>query len=399
MLLAFAYRIILGRLAGAEGLGVYTLVMQVYTILMSVCIYGMCVSVTHTAASLYAKNDYAGIRRLVRAALLWFFGLYALLALPTLFLRDWIASAILGDARTAGALWMILLCVLLTGVENILKAMLHGLRLVKYTAISEVGEQVLRIVFASMLLGALMNGDHGRTAFLIMLAMTLSELYSVAVLSMTYFQKIVRKGKGTAVKTPQIRRQFVKLAIPSSFTSILGNVFASVTVMLFPVRLILAGYSRAQAVSMLGVISGMIMPVLMLPSALINALCTLLMPSIADCASRGRREELRGKVSRGIEVTGLMGIPSMILLLPFVSIICALVFGQTAPFALIFLLTMETLITFYIILINSILNGMGKQKQVLLLTAAREAVQLSLVWALTALPQLNVYGYDRPSLR
>ncbi len=39
------------------------------------------------------------------------------------------------------------------------------------------------------------------------------------------------------------------------------------------------------------------------------------------------------------------------------------------------------------------MNGIGKQKQVLILAAISEALQLALVWVLTAMPSLHVYGY------
>lgn len=358
LLLGFVYRILIGRLAGPEGMGVYTLVIQVYTILMSVCVYGMCVAVTHMATGL--GEDDRGIRKLMRFANIWFLVLYALLALPVLLFREQIAAGLLGDPRTARALLMILLCVLLTGLENVLKAVFTGLRLVKYTAISEVGEQLLRIVLAAALLVTFINADHGRTAFLILCAMTLSELYSVGFLFISYVRSIRRmKKKRAPGENMQIRRHFTRLALPSTGTSILGNVFASVTVLLFPMRLLLAGYTRAEAVSALGLISGMAMPVLTLPAALINAVCTLLMPSIADCVARHRTKELHGKINKGIEVVGLIGIPATALLLPFAPMLCAMLFGETAPFLLFAALALEAAVTYYLFVISSVLNGLG----------------------------------------
>ncbi len=334
LLLGFVYRVLLGRLAGAEGLGVYTLTIQVYSIVMSVCVAGLCVGVTHVSASLAAQHDTLGIKRLVRFALFCFLALLLIMAAPILLLRDSIASGILGDARTANALWMILICILLTGAENILKATFHGTRMVRFTAISEVGEQILRILLATMLLSRYINGDHGYTAFLIISVMTLSELYSVLFLGISYAAKFRHPARQKKKATTGIRRSFLKIAIPSTLTSMLSNVFASVSVVVFPSRLELAGYTRAQAVSALGLISGMVMPVLMLPSALVGALCTLIMPGIAASISRGDHPDLIRKVNKGIEATGLLGLPATAVLLPYIPMLCGLLFGQTVPPAL-----------------------------------------------------------------
>lgn len=392
LLLGFVYRVLLGRLAGPEGLGVYTLVIQVYAIVMSVCVSGLCVGVTHSTASLIARGDRGGIRKLVRFAIGCFLFLLLLLSVPVLLLRDAIAADILGDARTANALMMILLCILLTGVENILKSAFNGARMVRFTAVSEVGEQLLRIVFALVLLTRYINGDHGFTAFLILCVMTLSEVYSAGFLTISYFSKL-RAARPKPGSGRGVRREFLKIALPSAATAVISNVFSSAAVVIFPARLMQAGYSRVDAVSSLGLISGMVMPLLLLPSAFIGALSTLILPSVTACVTRRDYPDLVRKVNKGIEVTGLMGLPATAVLLPYIPLLAALLFGQTVPVALAEALSLQAIVAYYLSISTSILYGLGRQRQVLFLSAFCEALQLVLIWFLTALPQLHVYGY------
>ena len=392
LLLGFAYRVLLGRLAGPEGLGVYTLVIQVYAIVMSICVAGLCVATTHMTANLYARSDFAGIRRVARFAIVCFLALLFILALPILSFREFIAARILGDSRTANALWMILLCISLTGVENIFKSIFQGSRLVRYVAVSEVGEQILRIALVWMLLKTYINGNHGVTAFLILLGMTLSEIYSVLFLNFSFSARFGHT-KDKVPKTKGIRRSFLKIAVPAGLTSLLANVFSSTAVVIFPSRLILAGYTRAEAVSSLGLISGMVMPILILPNAFVSALCSLLMPSISASIACGDFPDLTRKINKGIEAVGLLALPATAMLLPFVPMLCALLFGQTAPPALVWALALQAITAYYLGLTISILNGIGRQKQVLLLAAIGEVLQLTLVWIWTAMPKLHVYGY------
>ncbi len=392
-LLGFVYRVLLGRLAGPEGLGVYTLAIQVYSIVMSVCSFGLCVAVTHVCARLYETADYRGIRKLIRFALLCFILLLSLLAVPILSFRGFIAKTLLSDSRTESALFIILICILFTGIENILKAAFLGCRLVRYTAVSELGELLIRIGFAWLLLTRLMNGDHGRSAFLIVLAMTLSELYSVAFLSASFLARF--KVKLAKPKTPafNIKRAFLKMAVPSALTSVLSNVFSSIAVVIFPARLMLAGYAHNEAVSSLGLISGMVAPLLMLPYALVGALCALLMPSIAAASALGQKRVLARKIDKGIEAAGLLALPPTAALLPFIPLMCALLFNRTVPPLLALSLALHTVTVYYLILANSILNGLGLQKKVLLLAFLGESLQVALVFLLTAKPALHVYGY------
>lgn len=61
-LMAFAFRVVLSRLAGAEGMGVNALVMQAYSVMYALCISGMNVAVTTLSARYYVTGGIAGVR-------------------------------------------------------------------------------------------------------------------------------------------------------------------------------------------------------------------------------------------------------------------------------------------------------------------------------------------------
>ena len=151
-LMGFAYRIALGRLAGAEGMGVSALAMQVYSVLYSVCVSGISVAVTGMSARVYVKRGVAGVDSVVRFALCVLMSLLLPLALGVLALREQIAADVLCDMRTADALWLIPICILLTGVENVMKSALFGMNRVKIASLSEFIEQTIRYSLVILLL-------------------------------------------------------------------------------------------------------------------------------------------------------------------------------------------------------------------------------------------------------
>jgi len=390
-MLGFLYRVLLSRMVGSEGMGVYTLVMQVYTIVISLCLSGLCIAVTNLTARFQAKQDMAAIRKLVGCAMACFFCLFLLAALPVVLFHHQIASEILGDTRTANALFMVLCCIFLTGFENILKAAFHGVQLIRHTACSEVGEQLLRILAVSLLLRKFANGDPGRSAFLILFGMTLSEVFSVVFLSVSYWKRF-SSGRGWRTGTA-VARPMLQLAFPSAVTAIVCNVFSSAATIVFPSRLMLCGFTRQQAVSTLGILSGMAGPLFLLPAAFVAAVCTLLMPAISGAAATRDHAALQRKIDKGIQVTGLIAFPCTGLLLPFVPLLCACIFGQTVNSPLTVLMGAHTIVVYYLIVINGILNGLCEQRQVLLYAALGECLQLLLIFWLAALPAWNVYGY------
>lgn len=138
--LGFVYRMMLTDCAGTTALGLQSLVMQIYSIAVSVCISGLNVAVITVAARLNAAGG-RGIRTLTRCALLAFCVLFLLSAVPSFILRRSIALRLIGDCKTEGAIPLVLICIFLTGTENILKSVHIAAGRVRTTAFSEITEQ------------------------------------------------------------------------------------------------------------------------------------------------------------------------------------------------------------------------------------------------------------------
>ncbi len=146
-----------------------------------------------------------------------------------------------------------LLCLTLTGVENIFKSLFIGLERVQYTACSEVGEQLIRILAVSFLLYEYGSGDYGRIAMLIFAGMVCSEMFSALFLT-RLFRRNMRHIRFTR-PDKELYGQFFGIAAPLSASALIGNMLGSAGAVLLPQRLMAAGLDYEQALSALGVIS------------------------------------------------------------------------------------------------------------------------------------------------
>ena len=73
-LLGFGYRILLGRLAGAQAIAVYNLVMSAYNVVLSCTLTGVALSVSRIASGYQAVGEGRSIVRLIRTALIRYEG-------------------------------------------------------------------------------------------------------------------------------------------------------------------------------------------------------------------------------------------------------------------------------------------------------------------------------------
>ena len=126
-LLGFGYRVALSRLVGAQVMGLYQLIMPVYSVLLSLTAVGLTVAVSTLSAKHYALGDTGAVRLTLRRAL----GCFLLAAVPlgavVILFSDPISVYLIGDARTRLGIVLLVPCVLLTGVENLHKHCFYGI--------------------------------------------------------------------------------------------------------------------------------------------------------------------------------------------------------------------------------------------------------------------------------
>ena len=119
--IGFAFRVALGRALGAEAMGLYQLVMPVYSVVMSVTASGATVAVAKLTAAYTATGDTRSARQLLGRSLAVFLVLFAAIAAFVIPGADWISVTLLRDARTYTAILLLLPCILFTGIENLHK--------------------------------------------------------------------------------------------------------------------------------------------------------------------------------------------------------------------------------------------------------------------------------------
>lgn len=393
-LLGFAYRIALSRLAGAEGLGVYRLVFSVYTVINAASLAGVTMACSRLASAKNAQGRPEQLRPLARLAVGVFVSIFALCALIVMPFHDFIAGTLLGDDRTAAALPVMLICLFLTGFENIIKALFIGTGRVQFAAVSETGEQIIRFVAVVSLLRVFGGEDYGRIAALIMLGMAISELFSASFLGLLYRKHIGSLGGKKRVKAdPGLWRHVMDIAAPLSLAAVFINIISSASSVILPQRLMAAGLTSSEALAALGVISGMASPLILLPIALVSALGTVLVPSITAAQARGDEKRVRALVDKTLTVTGLIAIPATAILVPLSPSLARVFFGQSIPLPYMTLLGISAIFSYYQMMTACLLNGIGAQRRAVVAAVCGEILQLALTWVLAAHGELQIYGY------
>ena len=392
--LGFLYRICLSRLIGAEVMGLYQLVMPVYSVLLSVTAVGLTAAVSNLSAEYHARGDRGAVSALLRRCLALFLALFALAAAMVVPFSDPISVYLLGDARTRLGLVLLLPCVLLTGVENLHKHYFYGTGCVRPPAAVELCEQFIRAGAVLGLLVLFLPQTAERTVGLIVLGMTACELFSALTLLV-----LARRSLAGAHPLPggpdrrALTRRAAAIALPVGLTSLLGNLMGAATSVLIPQQLVRAGADVSAAMSAFGVMCGMTLPMLSLPTAFIGALGLTLVPRLAQASALGRIDLVRRRLDRALQAVSALVLPAMALLAALGPTLGALLFREPAAGDHLPLLAAGTALSCYQAVLSGALNGLGRQK-----TAARNALlaavaELGGTFLLMSLPGVGLAGY------
>lgn len=395
-ILGFVYRIFLSRMTGAEGMGVYQLVFPYYSVVMAITLSGLTMAVSSITAEYGAFGDRTGARRVTRISLCIFFVMFACVALPTVLFCDWISAHLLGDARTKTALLIILPCLFCTGFENLFKNYFFGMKYVKPPIISELTEQIVRILAVAVLLLTFRPTDAGVSAALIVTGMVISEVVSALLLG-SFYRRCAPRLSDRAPRcrqesTSKLCAKILGIAIPVATAGILNNLLNSANSVLIPRRLIDAGMDPHQAVADFGVLFGMTMPLLSLPIAFLTSLTVVIVPKLAEGMAVSNKADMKRKAGKAIHATSLLAFPAITAMIPLGATACTLLYQQQGAGEYMLPLCLATIFGYYQITAMAVLNGIGMQRRAAAFVMIGGAIQLAFTWCV-GLPGVGMYGF------
>ena len=396
-ILMFVYRIIITRFSGAGGMGIFQLAMPYYSIIASISLSGITMSVTRLTVEKTATDNKNLTATVVHRSIQIFLALLSCTAIVTFLFPDFIAGSILGDVKTKAAMLMIIPCLFFTGFENIYKAFFYGVKNIRPNIISETSELSIRIITIFIFL--YLNKDSlnpEKTAFYIISAMVVSEVFSFVFLSLCY-KKYQRKNKikyiYSKLNIKKITSEIANIAVPISASSLLMTIISSVNTILIPKRLVVSGMTQTQAVETLGILGGMAGPLVMLPLIFIGPMMNVVIPRITKDQKLGNTGEVNRKIAQTIKTCSFLAFPAMSVVAAIGRPMCILMYKNEMAGNYILPLTLSSVFVYFQSATGSVLNAVDKQRQLAVYNVIDGIIHIIFTYVFTAIPAFNVYGF------
>ncbi|MDY3919210.1 MAG: polysaccharide biosynthesis protein [Candidatus Limivivens sp.] len=390
-LIGFFYRIFLSQAIGAEGVGLYQLVFPVYATAFSLTASGIQTAISRHVSARIARKDHAGARNILSAGLILSFGLSLACALIVNVQADFIAVHLLMEPRCASLLRIIAWAAPFGCIHSCLHGYFYALKRADVPALSQLIEQLSRIAASYLIFCLFLEKGLTPTPILAAGGMVAGELVSTFfTVGAFLFREKPLSGR-RIFPDSQAFSSIFSMAAPLTLNRTMLNLLHSVEAACIPWQLQRYGLTSSEALSLYGVLTGMAMPLVLFPSAITNALSTMLLPSVSEDLSLDKTDNIRRTVERTIGSSLWLGIFCTGAFLLTGEKLGNLLFHspEVGPFILV----LAWLCPFLYLgaTMTSILNGMGKT----LLTFFQHMASLILriLFVCFAIPVYGILGY------
>lgn len=293
--LGFLYRIVLSRLIGSEGLGLYQVALSVFSVFLTIGTGGIPITVSRLISKSKAQGDSRSESATVSAGIV----ASLVLTLPVCLvfaIGGKAFSFLFSDERCLGLFSILLVGLVFSSVYAVIRGSFWGNKQFVVPSVLELAEEIVMVVVGVLLLREVTDVYDGarRAAF----AVIVSYFVSFSASVVCFF---ARKGRLSSPRT-QLKPLF-GAAMPITAVRAGSSLVGSAVAVLLPAMLIRAGATQTEALQMFGVVSGMAIPVLSIPSTLIGSISLVLVPELSEDFYRRRFKQLAKNIERGLSTT------------------------------------------------------------------------------------------------
>lgn len=392
--LAFIYRIFLSRSIGAEGMGVYQLVLPLYFLFITLVSGGITTAVSKLVAEQNALHNTRNITKTIRLCSL-IIGTWSLLICAVIVLNaDYLSKYILKDARTYFSIIVFTPAIFFISLAAIIKGYFYGLQDVNPPALIDVMEKVIRLIGLTIATILLLPYGIELVCAGAMAAMAAGELISLLLLFIAYkFKKIRVHGSSKTDRSFTIIGKILTIAIPLSISGALSTIMDMVNAVLIPSQLGVAGFDYKTALSLYGELTGMVLPLLFYPFIIVSSLTVTLVPAITASYTAYNWIAVNKKCNDSLKITSVVSLAATVLFLIFPAELCRIFFNCPEAGVLLYWLSFSCFCTYWESALFAILNSVGFQNKVLEYSIVNIIITVACSVIFIPIPAVGIYGF------
>lgn len=388
---------------GSEAIGLFTLVMSVYTLAVTLGCSGVNLAAVRLTAERLAKCEAIGadapatrkaLRREMTGCIKYslFFGVFASLLL--FILSSVIGTYLLADERTITSLRTLSFALTPISLSSALSGYFTGLRKIYKNAVISIVEQIVKICVTTAALLTIAPRGIEYACLAVVGGSAVSEGASLLISFILYLSDKI-KCKGDIWDIPKDRRspltRAAEIAFPIALGSYVRQGLLCAEHIAIPAGLRRFGSGGSGALSSYGSLHAMAFPLIFFPSSVIAAFASLLIPELCECATLKDHTRIKRIGEKVVRFCLLFSVGCAGVFLAFGEDMGKSIYSSSEAGKYICAFAPLVPVMYLDTAVDSVLKGIGKQLYCMKVNIIDSL--LSLILVLILVPKFGTNGY------
>ena len=377
--LGMIIKIVTTRLINTEGIGIYMMLTPTFMLLISLASLGFPVAISKLVAENNKNN-----KNLFFSVIPFSLIINIIIILFLFFSGHFIANNLLHEPRTYYGIIAIGLVLPFISISSLLRGYFFGKERMIPHVVSNIFEDIIRLIILIIGIPIFLNKGIEYAVAFIVISNIFSEITSIIILTICLPKKIKLKKEDIIPHKKNIKSVF-DISIPTTIGRLIGNIGYFFEPIILTFVLLKVGYSNNFIINEYGILSGYVMPLLLLPSFFTMAISQALIPVISKSYSQNNIKYTITKIKQAILFSLIIGIPVTIFFMIFPNFCLDFIYNTNKGITYLIVLAPICLIQYIQSPLTSSLQAMGKAKEAMNGTIIGMICRISLLFLLSFL--------------
>lgn len=354
--LGMVIKIVLTRTIGTEGISLYSLVLPTFNLFISLCNLGVPTAITKLISE-RKRNS----KKIILPTTFLILIYNILLIVILLCIAPILSNNLLHNSNTYYPLIAIGITLPFIAISSIVKGYFYGKEKVFPCTLSNVIEQITRLVLTMFVVSYMMKYGLTLAVTTVVLINVISEFTSIVVLLVFLPKEKIHINDFH--KDNGLLKEIFGISIPTTTARMIGSITYFFEPIILTNVLEYVGYSTEFITLEYGVINGYVYPLLLLPSFFTMAISSAILPVVSNSYSNRNYNYTTLKIKQALFFSLLIGIPCTLIFMFIPDVPLKLIYNTTLGLEYIPYIAPFFILHYIQAPLTSSLNGMGYSKE------------------------------------
>lgn len=390
-ILGMINRVVVTRLLGEDGIGIYMLISPTLMLLTTFASIGLPVAIP-TLISRANKRQ----KKVLSVSLIIAMVSSLIISIILFFIAKPLAVYLLKDERTYLPLISIGPLLFFVALSTILKAYFQGEQNMFPSAISTLVEQIVRISICFIFIRWMI--PHGIIYGVVatILASIVGEFASILILLFLFFKNMRVNHKGANLSpirlTPSNFKDVLAISLPATGSRFIGSFSHFLEPIIVVQCLFKIGYSSEASAKLYGAVAGFALPMLLMPSFISMAITQSIVPPISQAYENRNYNRIKTHLDTAFQLSFLPGGIYTVLLMLFPFQFMNLLYDTSTGADYLVMMAPFFLLFYFQAPLTASLQAVDEATKAMTTTLISSIIKIIMMIVLLQIPSLNIYG-------